>query len=114
MNVIVFSLEPLRPQKRVDEVNHDEHGDNQTEKIIQCHRRLLKPIAAEHVEPREEKKQDGNADENEICHFVLRTSLETYSAQARCQGGKAIFPEVAEPRGDGLTCQQSPGNQQEY
>src|SRR5713226_4834896 len=70
LNVIVFSSELLRPQKRVDQVNHNNDRYDCAKKIFQRHASSLQTIAAADIQPRNYKKDHRNNDKYKVGHVI--------------------------------------------
>ena len=61
--------ELLGTQQRVDEVDHQPHGDEAGERIVEDHGKASsKPIAGDDVADRQREEADGGGHQNDVQH----------------------------------------------
>jgi hypothetical protein len=84
MTVMVATLsEPLGPEQRVDEVDHQPHGHEAGEGIVEDHGEASsEPIAGDGVADREREEDDGGGHQDDVQH-VNSPSDERLSAYNR-------------------------------
>ena len=70
MTVMVATLsEPLGPEQRVDEVDHQPHGHEAGERIVEDHGQASsEPIAGDDVADRQREEADGGGHQNDVQH----------------------------------------------
>jgi hypothetical protein len=77
--MVVIPLELLRPQQSVGEVDHEPHGDEGGERIIEDHGRTpLKLVAGDRVAHRQRKEAEPDGQHDDVQHGGLLIAREIY------------------------------------